>query len=98
MKNKINKSQLEEIVSKDTKISRKVVNLVINSFIENLGLALKSSNVVNVTNLGKFSLERETPSKYSRHDRKYSSYSVLYTPSITLTQTLNNTPNDTISL
>lgn len=95
---KINKSQLVDIINNDTKISKVIVNEVLNSFISNFSLILKSSNSLYINNLGEFSIYREEPSKYSRNDRKYFSYAVSYTPSVTLIKTLNNTSNTTISL
>lgn len=95
---KINKSQIVDIINNDTEISKLVINKVINSFINNFSLILKNSNSLYIPNIGEFYSYKEEPSKYTRNDRKYTSYNIRYTPSTTLIKTLNNTSNTTISL
>lgn len=95
---KINKSQIVDIINKDTGVSKVIINQILNSFITTFPLILKNSNSIYINNIGEFGIYKEDPSKYTRYDRKYTSYNVKYTPSVTLVKTLNNTSNNTLSL
>ena len=95
---KINRSQLIDLINLDTKIPKGVIRAVFKSFISNFPTIMKNSNALYIDGIGEFNIDKEAPSKYTRHDRKYFSYTVSYKPSQVLIKTLNNNHDTTISL
>lgn len=87
-----------DIINSETKISKVIVNQVINSFINNFSLVLKHSNSLYINNIGEFYMSEQESSKYTRYDRRYTNYKINYIPSVTLLKTLNNTSINTLSL
>ena len=48
---KINKSQIVDIINKDTGVSKVVINQILNSFINTFPLILKNSNSIYINNI-----------------------------------------------